>query len=111
MLVLVIVSCNSKKTMAEESAAKTEEMEKEKQAMLEKGFQMGTIVAGKDAKDCAFAIQVGDSESQYYLDPINLDETYKSSGEKVWFTFRGLRMMNRCAKATPIEIIDIQKRN
>lgn len=111
LLALVIVSCNANKKAADESASKTVEMEKIKKEMIEKGFQMGTIVAGKDAKDCPYAIQVGDSESAYYLDPINLDESFKKADEKIWFTFRGLRLMNRCEKASPVEIIDIQRRS
>jgi len=46
-------------------------------------------------------------------DPINLDESFsafKQDGMKVWFTFAGLRMMNRCEKANPINLIDIQTR-
>jgi hypothetical protein len=66
-------------------------------------------VTSKAEGDCPFAIMV-EAEEPYYLDPINLDESYKVAGEKIWFKFRGLRMMNRCDKASPIEISEIQKR-
>ena len=45
------------------------------------------------------------------LDPINLEESMKKDGLKVWVTYQGLRMMNRCEKANPVSIVEIEMRN
>ena len=78
--------------------------------MIEAGFIKGTIVTSKVEGDCPITIQVEGKEDAYFLDPINLEENYKKDGEKVWFKFEGLRRKNRCNKANPISIIEIQKR-
>ena len=51
-----------------------------------------------------------DRNYPYHLDPINITEEFKKDGEKIWIKFGGLKMMNRCEKANPISIIEIQKR-
>ena len=87
-------------------------MEVEK--MMAAGFQAGTIVASDAEGDCPFTIRLEDKTGTLMYDPINLDKsfsTFKQDGMKVWFTFAGLRMMNRCEKANPINLIDIQTRN
>ncbi len=78
--------------------------------MIEEGFIKGTIISSKIEGDCPITIQVEGKEGSYFLDPINLEDNYKNDGEKVWFKFAGLRRMNRCEKANPISIIEIQKR-
>ena len=78
--------------------------------MIEDGFKMGTIVASKAEGDCPFTIQMEGEDKPYFLDPINLDESFKKNGQKVWFTFNGLRMMNRCEKANPVSIVEMKKR-
>lgn len=80
----------------------------ETQQMQEAGFLMGTIKAEIDTA-CPFVIEVG-TENPYYLDPVDLEESYKSDGMKIWFKYRGLRRMNRCPKANPISVTEIQKR-
>lgn len=87
-------------------------MEKEK-TMKEAGFLEGVIVASSEEGDCPFTIRVLNNDSyseSYLLDPINMTDEYKSNGQKIWFTFAGLRMQNRCDKANPVNIIEIQKR-
>ncbi len=59
--------------------------------------------------DCEYTIKMV-GNSTYFLDPITLDDTFKKDGEKVWIKFRGLRQMNRCEKANPIELTEILKR-
>ncbi len=78
--------------------------------MIEEGFIKGIIVTSKVEGDCPITIQVEGKEGSYFLDPINLEDNYKNDGEKIWFKFAGLRRMNRCEKANPISIIEIQKR-
>ncbi len=86
----------------------TETMDPKK--MMAAGYLLGTIVYSDKEGDCPYTIQMpGDKMEFYYLDPINLEETYKKDGLKVWIKFAGLRRMNRCDKATPAEIIDIKK--
>jgi len=108
LIAFVLFSCCSKKTT-------TDAMAETKNAtlaakMIENGFKMGTIVTSKEEGDCAVTIKLEDKNYQYYLDPINLEEGYSKNGEKVWVKFAGLRMANRCVKANPISIIEIQKR-
>jgi hypothetical protein len=78
--------------------------------MTSNGFKMGTIVTSEEEGDCAITIQLEDKDYQYFLDPINLEEGFKTNGEKVWVKFNGLRMANRCIKANPVSIVEIQKR-
>jgi hypothetical protein len=109
IVALTIFSCSSKKTTTDAMAdtKKSEMITK----MEENGFKMGTIVASKAKGDCPYVIQMeGEDKQSYFLDPINLDESFKINGEKIWFTYAGLRMMNRCEKANPVSIIDMEKR-
>lgn len=110
VLTLVAVSCcSSKKTTTEVEGRATETAEMKSQEMMKNGFKSGTIVASTAEGDCPFTIQM-EGEETYFLDPINLEEAYKNNGEKIWFKFSPLRMMNRCDKANPVSITEIQKR-
>lgn len=77
--------------------------------MMEEGFLKGTIVYSEVENDCPYTIRV-DAEEPYFLDPVNLDGKYEVDGEKIWFKYTGLRRMNRCEKANPINITEMQKR-
>ena len=79
-------------------------------AMVKKGFKMGTIIESKVEGDCPFVIRTEGIDKTLLYDPVNLDERYKKNGEKIWFTFVRLRRMNRCEKASPVNITAIQKR-
>ena len=105
---MILSSCTSKKTTTD--AMTDTERTASNTKMMENGFKMGTIIASKLEGDCPYTIQLVDDNYSYYLDPINLDEGFKKHGEKIWVKFGGLKMANRCEKANPISIIDIQKR-
>ncbi len=91
-----------------ETTSNTETIDPQK--MMVAGYLLGTIIYSDKEGDCPYTIQMpGDKMEFYYLDPINLEETYKKDGQKVWIKFNGLRRMNRCDKATPAEITDIKK--
>ena len=78
------------------------------QKMTEAGFAKATIVASDMEGDCPFTMSVeGDT---VLLDPINLEENYMKQGEKIWVKFTRLKMMNRCDKANPVRVEEIQKR-
>jgi len=116
LLIAVVVTfaanCSStKKGMNSDASTDTKAMENvtEDAKKMEAGFLKGTIVASTKEGDCPFVIKVEDKE-MYFLDPINMDESYQKDGMKIWFTFGGLRMMNRCQKANPINIIEIEAR-
>lgn len=95
-------------TTTGETNTTNEKMDAKK--MMATGYLLGTIVYSDKEGDCPYTIQMpGDKMEFYYLDPINLDESYKKDGQKVWIKFAGLRRMNRCDKATPAEITDIKK--
>jgi uncharacterized protein YceK len=108
VIFIFISGCTSKKTTTD--AMTDTERTALNTKMMENGFKMGTIVASKVEGDCPYTIQLVDDNYSYYLDPINLDEGFKKHGEKIWLKFAGLKMMNRCEKANPISIIEIQKR-
>jgi hypothetical protein len=104
---VVLSSCNQKATNDAMAETKKTEMHTK---MTANGFKMGTIVASKVEGDCPYVIEMEGDNKPYYLDPINLDESFKKNGEKIWFTFGPLRMMNRCEKANPVSIIEMEKR-
>jgi len=80
-----------------------------KAELISKGFTPGVIQKSTQKEDCIFTIQVSEQNKQpYFLDPINLDETYKKNGLAVFFKYRALRMMNRCQRANPVEIQEMQ---
>lgn len=82
------------------------------QEMIQAGYLEGTIMFSDVEGDCPYTIRMkGDKMEFYYLDPINLEESFKKDGKNVWIKFTGLRQMNRCPRATPIEINDIKKRD
>lgn len=107
--IVLFMSCSTTKN-TKESMDKAQNTAMESKKMIENGFLAGTISESTAEGDCPFTIKVNGDEGSYFLDPINLDETYKIDGEKIWFTYNGLRMMNRCDKASPISIKEIQKR-
>ena len=106
--IALFMSCSTTKNTQEAMDKSQTSMESKK--MIEKGFLAGVIVSSKKEGECPFTIKVKGDEGAYFLDPINLDESFKKDGQKVWFTFSGLRMMNRCDNANPISIKEIQKR-
>ncbi|MEM7084827.1 MAG: hypothetical protein AAF489_01515 [Bacteroidota bacterium] len=102
-----LFSCNQKATNDAMAESKKKEMHTK---MTSNGFKMGTIVTSDEEGDCAVVIKLEDKDYKYFLDPINLEEGFKTNGEKVWVKFNGLRMANRCLKANPVSIVEIQKR-
>jgi len=109
LVAFVLLSCCISKKTTSDAMTDTERTALNTK-MMENGFKMGTIVASKLEGDCPYTIQLVDDNYSYHLDPINLDEGFKKHGEKIWLKFAGLKMMNRCEKANPISIIEIQKR-
>ncbi len=112
-LTLVVFSCNSTKTTGKDKITnpKTEVMDTKK--MIEDGFLEGTVVLSKAENDCPVTIKIEGKAGAYFLDPINITEKYESfivDGTKVWIKYAGLRMMNRCDKASPVNITDLQAR-
>jgi hypothetical protein len=81
------------------------------QKMLEDGYLKGVIVASEKEGDCPYTIRVVDNNDyNYELDPINMEKTFNKDGMDVWFKFTALRMPNRCLKANPVSLTEIQKR-
>jgi len=109
IIVLFFMSCNSTNKTTEETVKTKTEMEPKD--MIAEGFVAGEISFSTKEGDCPITIKIEGKNGVYFYDPINITEEYKKEGEKVWFKFAGLRRMNRCDKASPINIIEIQKRN
>jgi len=108
LLFVFAIACNSSKnTTSNDSEMASEKMKIEKK-MMDAGFKKGTIVYSEEEGDCPYTIKI--EESGNFLDPINLEESYKAGGTEVWVKYNGLRRMNRCVKANPVSIAEIQKR-
>lgn len=114
-LILSVMSCNSSKTSQNVGTTSTIENSTDmdlmdEQKLMEDGFIKGVVVYSEMEGDCPYTIKMENGPSEfYYLDPVNLDENFKVDGEEVWIKFRGLRRMNRCNKANPVEIVEIKK--
>jgi len=108
--VATFAACNSTKSNVNGDESASSSMQEDNR-MTEAGFKKGTIVYSAEEGDCPYVIDVDDPDYDYMLDPINLDENYKAAGVKIWFKFAGLRMPNRCEKANPVNITEIQSRN
>ncbi len=102
-------SCNSTTKSVETSNEKDVIMDSKK--MIADGFIAGEISFSIVEGDCPITIKIEGKDGIYYYDPINLTEEFNKEGEKIWFTFARLRRVNRCEKAAPISIMEIQKRN
>ncbi|GEQ84665.1 hypothetical protein ULMS_01730 [Patiriisocius marinistellae] len=111
LCISITACCTSKKSTTDANMDSTEKSEimMTDAKMMEAGFKQGVIVASNIEGDCPFTIKI-DGDQPYFLDPINLDDMYKKDGMKIWFTFNGLRMMNRCEKANPVNVNEIQVR-
>jgi hypothetical protein len=106
--VLGTVCCASKK-IASSTTAKSDLNTHKQMELIPKGFTFGTIEESTKEGDCLYTIRMGENKKDsYYFDPINLKEPYKKNGLEVFFTYRGLRMMNRCVKANPIEVEEMK---
>ncbi len=108
LLVMLIMSCSSYKNNSKtnkETAAMNES-----KTMLAEGYLAGTIVTSEKEGDCPYKIEVNGADGKYFLDPTNLEADFQKDGQKIWFKFTGLRMMNRCENASPISLNEIQKR-
>jgi len=108
LLSIFLFSCNSTNNSVSNTSENKTQIDVKK--MTEDGFIKGTIVTSKVEGDCPITIQVEGKDGPYFLDPMDLEDNFKTNGEKVWFKFGPLRRMNRCDKASPISIIEIQKR-
>ncbi|HLW31074.1 MAG TPA: hypothetical protein VKX40_02350 [Aequorivita sp.] len=114
-LTLSIMSCNSSKTSQNVGTTSTIENSTDmdlmdEQKLIEDGFVKGIVVHSEIEGDCPYTIKMENGPGEfYYLDPVNMDESFKKDGEEVWIKFRGLRRMNRCNKANPVEIVEIKK--
>lgn len=110
LVTVLVISCNSSSKSAAEGASKdTEAAAMEAKKMMEAGFKKAVIVGSKAEGDCPYVLKMEDGS--YMVDPINLEESMKKDGMKVWVSYNGLRMMNRCEKANPVSIVEIQERN
>ena len=107
----LLFSCNSTNKSITNNTEEEEEAQMESNKMTEAGFTSGTIVYSEKEGDCPTTIQVDGGEEALFYDPINIAEVFKNDGNKVWFKFTRLRMMNRCDKAGPIRIEEILERN
>lgn len=109
LVILMATSCcTSGKTTKNETKTGSSELMSNSKKMIADGFTLGTIVASTKEGDCPYVISSEIDGNKVMYDPINLDEMYKKDGMKVWYKYNGLRMMNRCEKANPVSLEDMQ---
>lgn len=106
VFMLFTFSCQPKKNTTLNAP---ESMSQSDLKMSEEGFKKATVIHSNIEGDCLYTISV-EGESTLF-DPINLEENYKRSQEKIWVKYHPLRMPNRCEKANPVEITGIASRN
>lgn len=99
----VLMSCASSKDLSQDVP------KQDPKEMIAKGFVRGEIVYSDVEGDCEYTIHTIDDPVEY-LDPFNLSDDFKRDGMKVWVKYTGLRQDNRCEKARPIEINEIEER-
>lgn len=69
------------------------------------GYTAGTIVQSKEEGDCEWTIKLEDGR---YLDPMSMNKDFMNDGAAVWVKFLPQRRMQRCDKASPVELSDIR---
>ncbi len=115
LIILSIISCNTTNKVTETKNNTEQQMDAKK--MIADGYIAGQISISTVKGDCPTTILIEGKNGPYYYDPINLTEdfdkvgVFNKDGEKVWIKFSGLRMMNRCDKASPINLTEIVKNN
>ncbi|QIE59591.1 hypothetical protein G5B37_08450 [Rasiella rasia] len=80
----------------------------ESKKMMEDGFMQGTIVASTAENDCPYVIKSEIDGATVMYDPTNLEQGFMKDGMKVWYKYSPLRMMNRCDKASPVNLTEIK---
>ena len=112
-LILLFTSCDSSKATTQkikDEANKQNLVEMEKQ-MIGDGFHIEEIQHLENSK-CAYIII--DQTTKVKFDPINIEDdeyqSFRNDAQKIYYKFRGLRMMNRCTEAQPIQLTEIKKR-
>lgn len=115
VLSFLFISCVSSQQRAlveTNSAAEIEAKKYAAQKMMEDGYLPGRIIYSDLADDCQYTIQLLEAGKEfYYVDPVNLPENFRRDNVTVWVKFKGLRRMNRCENASPVEIIEILNRD
>lgn len=111
----LLLSCGTPKNQpvpVETNSASEIAVKKEAAAkMMAAGYLPGRIIYSDLADDCEFTIQLKQGEKDFYfVDPVNLDENFRRDNQTVWVKFQGLRRMNRCEKAAPVQIVEIKNR-
>lgn len=111
-----ILSCittqNQSQNLETNSPAEIEAKKIVAEKMMADGYLPGRIIYSDLADDCEYTIQLKDGERDfYYVDPVNLEENFRSDEQTIWVKFNGLRRMNRCEKASPVEITEIKNRD
>ncbi|MRT16215.1 hypothetical protein F3C99_04515 [Vitellibacter sp. q18] len=113
---MLMLSCGSSQTNQQDletnSAAEIEAKKVAAEKMMAEGYLPGRIIYSDLADDCEYTIQLkADEKEFYYVDPINLQENFRRDNQTVWVKFNGLRRMNRCEKAAPVELTEIKNRD
>ena len=116
LFIFTFLSCvssqNQSQNMETNSAAEIEAKKALAEQMMSDGYLPGRIIYSDLSDDCEYTIQLKRGEKDfYYVDPINLSKNFRRDNQTIWVKFNGLRRMNRCEKATPVEITEIKNRD
>ena len=108
LLMFIATACCTTSKTKDKAANDSTSIEVAKE-MIAAGYTKGTIIASKEESGCPYVIQSEVNGSDVLYDPINLEASFKKDGMEIWYTYRALRMMNRCEKANPISLEKIEK--
>ena len=97
----VTLSCNSSKQTTETNNKELEEQ------LIADGFVKGMVVIQKQESACPIIIVLENGEK---IDPINMEQSFRTDQLDVWVKFARLRRLNRCPEAHPVNITEIQKK-
>lgn len=110
-LFATFLMCNCASTQdKDQTASENNGIAQMESGMTGQGFLKGVIRYSEAEGDCPYTIEVESDDYNYMLDPLNLEAAYKKDGSKVWFKFTPLRMPNRCEKASPVNLTEVQQR-
>ncbi len=111
LLFILAIACNSTKNSTDSTteASSTAVETSTASAMMTDGFEKAEIMTSNE-EGCPYVLKMVNMEDELF-DPINLETSFQSNGEKVWVKYRRLRMANRCNGASPVSIESIQQRS
>ena len=111
MLLTIAGGCDAAKSASEKEVQETSNTKTVDTELMKEGYLSG-MIKNQPNSDCPFVLI--DEKSEIKYDPMNIkEEKFKSFVDKdqmVYFKILPLRRANRCPDISPVQLIDIKKR-